>query len=106
MTSLRRDRYWRFSKRERGAPLVLRGSATICPLRERSAGVTRRTLPSPTSDDMIHFRNNLKNHSERNMNHPMRALAPAVFLTLSLLMSLTARAEDVKLPPTMTFTAY
>src|SRR4051794_5306076 len=34
------------------------------------------------------------------------ALAPAVFTTVSLLTMPAAQAEDVKLPPTMTFTAY
>jgi TRAP transporter TAXI family solute receptor len=34
------------------------------------------------------------------------ALAPVVFTTVSLLTMPAAQAEDVKLPPTMTFTAY
>jgi TRAP transporter TAXI family solute receptor len=47
-----------------------------------------------------------------NMIHRLTALAPIVFTSVALLTSdalLTspaARAEDVKLPPTMTFTAY
>ena len=36
----------------------------------------------------------------------LMALAPVVFTTVSLLAIPAARAEDVKLPPTMTFTAY
>ena len=40
------------------------------------------------------------------MDRRLTALAPAVFTTLALLTSPLARAEDVKLPPTMTFTAY
>jgi len=40
------------------------------------------------------------------MIHRLLALAPAVFTTVSLLMMPAAQAEDVKLPPTMTFTAY
>src|SRR3954462_7422598 len=40
------------------------------------------------------------------MIHRLLALAPAVFTTIALLTSPVARAEDVKLPPTMTFTAY
>jgi len=40
------------------------------------------------------------------MRHPLRALAPVVFTSISLLMSPAARAEGLKLPPTMTFTAY
>ena len=34
------------------------------------------------------------------------ALAPVIFTTVSLLAMPSAQAEDVKLPPTMTFTAY
>src|SRR5438045_4344958 len=34
------------------------------------------------------------------------ALAPVVFAAVSLLTMPAAQAEDVKLPPTMTFTAY
>ncbi len=40
------------------------------------------------------------------MVHRLVALAPVVFASVSLMTSPTARAEDVKLPPTMTFTAY
>src|SRR4051795_4261824 len=40
------------------------------------------------------------------MIHRVLALAPAVFTTVSLLTMPSAQAEDVKLPPTMTFTAY
>lgn len=40
------------------------------------------------------------------MVHRLLALAPAFLASISLLMSPAARAEDVKLPPTMTFTAY
>jgi TRAP transporter TAXI family solute receptor len=40
------------------------------------------------------------------MIHRLLALAPAVFTTVSLLTMPAAQAEDVKLPPTMTFTAY
>src|SRR3954462_1781231 len=40
------------------------------------------------------------------MIHRLLALAPAVFTTVSLLTMPSAQAEDVKLPPTMTFTAY
>ena len=36
----------------------------------------------------------------------LTAFAPVVFTTIALLTSPVARAEDVKLPPTMTFTAY
>src|ERR1700712_3207820 len=36
----------------------------------------------------------------------LAALAPVVFTTIAWLTSPAARAEDVKLPPTMTFTAY
>jgi TRAP transporter TAXI family solute receptor len=40
------------------------------------------------------------------MLHRLTALAPVVFTSVALLTSPVARAEDVKLPPTMTFTAY
>ena len=40
------------------------------------------------------------------MIHRLMALAPIALASLSLLMLPAARAEDVKLPPTMTFTAY
>jgi TRAP transporter TAXI family solute receptor len=40
------------------------------------------------------------------MIHRLMALAPAVFTSVALLTSPAAHAEDVKLPPTMTFTAY
>jgi TRAP transporter TAXI family solute receptor len=40
------------------------------------------------------------------MIHRMMALAPVAFASISLLISPAARAQDVKLPPTMTFTAY
>jgi TRAP transporter TAXI family solute receptor len=40
------------------------------------------------------------------MVHRLTALAPIVFTSVALLTSPAARAEDVKLPPTMTFTAY
>jgi len=40
------------------------------------------------------------------MIHRVMALAPAVVAGISLLTSLAAHAQDVKLPPTMTFTAY
>jgi TRAP transporter TAXI family solute receptor len=40
------------------------------------------------------------------MVHRLVALAPVIFASISLMASPTARAEDVKLPPTMTFTAY
>jgi TRAP transporter TAXI family solute receptor len=40
------------------------------------------------------------------MLHRLLALAPVVFTTVSLLTIPAAQAEDVKLPPTMTFTAY
>jgi TRAP transporter TAXI family solute receptor len=43
---------------------------------------------------------------EENMIHRLVALAPVVLASVSLLTSSAARAEDVKLPPTMTFTAY
>jgi TRAP transporter TAXI family solute receptor len=40
------------------------------------------------------------------MVHRLMALAPAVFTSVALLTSPAVYAEDVKLPPTMTFTAY
>ena len=40
------------------------------------------------------------------MIHRLTALAPVAFAGISLLTLPAARAEDVKLPPTMTFTAY
>lgn len=40
------------------------------------------------------------------MVHRLLALAPVVFTSISLLASPAAHAEDVKLPPTMAFTAY
>jgi TRAP transporter TAXI family solute receptor len=40
------------------------------------------------------------------MIHRLIALAPVAFAGISLLALPAARAEDVKLPPTMTFTAY
>jgi len=43
---------------------------------------------------------------EGKMLHRLLALAPVVFMTVSLLTMPAAQAEDVKLPPTMTFTAY
>ena len=40
------------------------------------------------------------------MVHRLVALAPVIFTSMSLLTTTSAQAEDVKLPPTMTFTAY
>jgi TRAP transporter TAXI family solute receptor len=40
------------------------------------------------------------------MIHRLMALAPVVFTSVAMLTSPAAYAEDVKLPPTMTFTAY
>ncbi len=40
------------------------------------------------------------------MIHRLMALAPVLFTSLSLLTTAAARADDVKLPPTMAFTAY
>ena len=40
------------------------------------------------------------------MVHRLTALAPVVFTSVAFLTSPAAYAEDVKLPPTMTFTAY
>jgi len=40
------------------------------------------------------------------MVHRLVALAPVIFTCMSLLTTTAAQAEDVKLPPTMTFTAY
>ncbi|MEA2820663.1 MAG: hypothetical protein QOJ86_2667, partial [Bradyrhizobium sp.] len=40
------------------------------------------------------------------MIHRLMALAPVALTSIALLTSLAARAEDVKLPPTLTFTAY
>jgi len=40
------------------------------------------------------------------MVHRLVALAPVIFTSMSLLTTTAAQAEDVKLPPTMTFTAY
>ena len=40
------------------------------------------------------------------MIHRLMALAPVAFAGISLLALPAAHAEDVKLPPTMTFTAY
>jgi TRAP transporter TAXI family solute receptor len=40
------------------------------------------------------------------MIHRLVALAPVILASISLLTSPPAHAEDVKLPPTMTFTAY
>src|SRR3979411_1553486 len=40
------------------------------------------------------------------MVHRLTALGPVVFTSVALLTSPAAYAEDVKLPPTMTFTAY
>src|SRR5882757_2688413 len=40
------------------------------------------------------------------MFHRLLALAPVIFTTVSLLAIPVAQAQDVKLPPTMTFTAY
>jgi len=42
----------------------------------------------------------------RNMVGRLVALAPVVLMGISLLTWPAAHAEDVKLPPTMTFTAY
>src|SRR4051794_14772420 len=41
-----------------------------------------------------------------NMIHRLLALAPVALTSIALLTSPAARAEDVKLPPTLTFTAY
>jgi hypothetical protein len=41
-----------------------------------------------------------------NMVQRLTALAPAIFTTVALLTLPAAHAQDVKLPPTMTFTAY
>src|SRR5438445_3172616 len=40
------------------------------------------------------------------MVHRLLALAPVIFTSLSLLTTTAAQAQDVKLPPTVTFTAY
>ena len=40
------------------------------------------------------------------MIHRLVALAPVLFTSIPLLTIPAAQAEDVKLPPTMTFTAY
>lgn len=40
------------------------------------------------------------------MFHRLMALAPVIFTSIPLLTISAVRAEDVKLPPTMTFTAY
>jgi TRAP transporter TAXI family solute receptor len=40
------------------------------------------------------------------MIRPAPALSPAVFVSLSLIAIASARADDIKLPPTMTMTAY
>ena len=40
------------------------------------------------------------------MIHRLMALAPAILTSVSLLTSSAVHAQDVKLPPTMTFTAY
>jgi len=40
------------------------------------------------------------------MIRPALALSPAVFVSLSLIAIAPARADDIKLPPTMTMTAY
>src|SRR5215470_19655243 len=41
-----------------------------------------------------------------NMIRHMLALSPAVFASLSLVSAAPVRADDLKLPPTMTMTAY
>jgi TRAP transporter TAXI family solute receptor len=43
---------------------------------------------------------------ERNMMHLLRALARVVVTSVSLLATAAVHAQDIKLPPTMTFTAY
>src|ERR1051325_8282308 len=45
-------------------------------------------------------------HSEGTMLHRIIALASAALAGASLLTAPAARAQDVKLPPTLTFTAY
>src|SRR3954470_7864240 len=40
------------------------------------------------------------------MIHRLGALAPVILASISFLTSPLAHAQDVKLPPTMTFTAY
>src|SRR3954470_2548183 len=40
------------------------------------------------------------------MMHLLRALAPVVVTSVSLLVTAAVHAQDIKLPPTMTFTAY
>jgi TRAP transporter TAXI family solute receptor len=47
-----------------------------------------------------------RNDSEKKMIRRLVALAPFALAGISLLSLPAARAEDVKLPPTMTFTAY
>src|SRR5215213_9198138 len=68
-----------------------------------------RTLPSPSRDDMIRPTKTVS-HSEDvrrgNMIHRLVALAPGILASISLLGSSAAHAQDIKLPPTMTFTAY
>jgi len=49
---------------------------------------------------------NFSKHLERNMMHRLRTLAPVVFTGISLLTLTAVQAQDIKLPPTMTFTAY
>src|SRR6266480_650074 len=70
---------------------------------------SRPTLPWPSGDDMIgptkKFRA-AKKFWRRNMVGRLVALAPVVLMGISLLTWPAAHAEDVKLPPTMTFTAY
>jgi TRAP transporter TAXI family solute receptor len=47
-----------------------------------------------------------RNKPEGNMIHRLMALAPAALASISLVTSAPALAEDVKLPPSMAFTAY
>src|SRR5947208_15667158 len=69
--------------------------------------LSRPALPSHRGDDMIRAnKSRIKRRMrEGKMIHRIVALASAL-TGASLLMAPMARAQDVKLPPTLTFTAY
>src|SRR5258705_12986255 len=114
MTSLQRDRRSQSSKPRRvtrASHTPLSDSATICPSPQTTTYLRPivRTLPSPTRDDMIQPTRKCfaqRRYLEGKMIHRLLALAPVIVTTVSLLTLPAAHSEDVKLPPTMTFTAY
>lgn len=90
---------------------------TPCVLRRRdnlsngalNFGPRLPALPSwPANDNVVSTQRNSQSECiwEGHMIHRLMALAPVALTSIALLTPSAAYAEDVKLPPTMTFTAY